>query len=282
MDTDRRLESVSLDEIEQWVSVGHYTTLSEAYDHGLVILAMGEACRVTQGEPPEGYVLQAEAAVKSKIVAELEAYQLEILVPLTDINGFRYSNGLVISSLWVLIVSTIYLLQDTHPTWVARCVSSSIGFMGKGEWWRPFTALFLHADVSHLVGNLVSGLFFATLVSRWIGPWRAWPLILGSGTVGNAITSYLTYPAEFNSLGASSAVFGAVGILSGLGVAESMRNRLRLPWMKVFTPLFGGVVLLGMMGGSYSTQIDVLGHVFGFITGVLAGLITAAFSPKEN
>jgi membrane associated rhomboid family serine protease len=174
----------------------------------------------------------------------------------------------------------MFLLQNADPTLVDRAASSSRGLIGDHEWWRPFTALFLHGDFPHLAGNLLSGLFFGTLVARSIGPWLGWALILACGVIGNSLTSALTWPEPFTSIGASTAVFGALGILSGLGFATLLRARHRLPWAKLTAPLVAGIILLGWLGGGApGGNTDVLGHIFGFASGLGAGLLISGLSP---
>ena len=123
---------------------------------------------------------------------------------------------------------------------------------------------------------------FATLVAKMIGPLLGWALILGCGTLGNIFTSRLTYPEPFISLGASTAVFAALGILSGLGVAETLRDHARLPWLRISAPFLAGLILLGWLGGgSGGGNSDVLGHVFGFSSGLVAGVAAGALEGKR-
>ncbi|MEN9975239.1 MAG: hypothetical protein RLZZ282_1245, partial [Verrucomicrobiota bacterium] len=175
------------------------------------------------------------------------------------------------------------LWQSEHPAFVAWGASSSTGFIGAHQWWRPFTALFLHADFGHLIGNLLSGLLFGTLVARSIGPLRAWGLILVCGTLGNALTSAITYPEPFVSIGASTAVFGALSILSGIGFASMLRVQMSLPWAKITAPLVAGIILLGWLGGgSHGGNTDVLGHLGGFAAGLIAGLLIGLLTPATG
>ena len=271
---------------ENWVQVGHYPTLQDAYDHGLVILAMGEACQVTAATTPGEYDLQAEALPAVKIAGELDAYGQEMALPIEPSPAAgewaRHSPGLGFCAIWVIALMAGFYWQGQDSTLVERAASSSVGLIGRGEWWRPFTALFLHADLGHLVGNLASGIVFATLVAKMIGPLLGWALILGCGTLGNILTSRLTYPEAFISLGASTAVFAALGILSGLGVAETLRNHARLPWLRISAPFLAGLILLGWLGGgSGGGNTDVLGHVFGFSSGLVAGVAAGALEGKR-
>lgn len=271
---------------EEWVHVGRYQTLDQAYDHGLVILAMGEACRVTEAETPGEYELQAEPHPAPRISEELDAYGLEIAKPSAPAwsgkEWARHPAGWGLTGLWVLVLLAVFYWQDVDHKLADRAASSSVGLIARGEWWRPFTALFLHANLSHLVGNLAGGVIFAGLVSRSVGPALGWLLILGCGTLGNTLVSRLTYPEPFVSLGASTAVFAALGILCGTGVAEIFYERVRSPWMRIFAPLFAGLVILGWLGGGNDGNTDVLGHVFGFGSGVMAGIATGAFEAKRN
>ena len=271
---------------EEWVQVGHYPSLEQAYDHGLVILAMGEACRVAETAVPGEFDLQAEALPAGKISDELDAYGQEMAMPVERPvaagEWARHSPGLGFCAVWVITLMAVFYWQGQDSTLVERAASSSVGLINRGEWWRPFTALFLHADLGHLVGNLASGIVFATLVAKMIGPLLGWALILGCGTLGNILTSRLTYPEPFISLGASTAVFAALGILSGLGVAETLRDHARLPWMRISAPFLAGLILLGWLGGgSGGGNTDVLGHVFGFGSGLVAGVAAGALEGKR-
>ncbi len=271
---------------EDWVQVGHYPSLEQAYDHGLVILAMGEACRVAEAAVPGEFELHAEVLPAEKVSAELEAYGEEtaqaVVRPASTGDWARHSPGWGFCAVWVLSLMTVFYWQGQDATLVERAASSSVELIARGEWWRPFTALFLHADLGHLVGNLASGIVFATLVARLIGPLLGWGLILGCGTLGNIVTSRLTYPEAFTSLGASTAVFAALGILSGLGGAETLRDRARLPWVRISAPFLAGLILLGWLGGGgqNGANTDVLGHVFGFGSGLVAGVAAGAVEGK--
>ncbi|NQX00084.1 rhomboid family intramembrane serine protease [bacterium] len=270
---------------ENWVRVGHYPSLAEAYDHGLVVLAMGEACRVAETAEPGEYELQAEPIAASRVSAELEIYGREIALPVrkfaVENDWTRHSPGWIFCGIWVLVLIAVFIRQGEDPRLVDRAASSSLGLIGRGEWWRPFTGLFLHGDVGHLLGNLVSGTIFAALVARMVGPLLGWTLILACGALGNTLTSVLTYPQPFVSIGASTAVFAALGILSGVGIAETLRERTRLPWLRILAPVLAGIILLGWLGGGHQANTDVLGHVFGFSSGLAAGTLVGALETKR-
>ena len=270
---------------EELIEVGKFPSLDQAHEHGLVILAMRQPCWVVAAESPGEYVLYAEPEAAAAVAQELRIYDREQAQAVAAPVGgggevFRFAPGWGVYGCWLLAMVLTFVWQGVDPSLVGRAASSSIGLLDHGEWWRPFTGLFMHADVGHLLGNLLSGLFFGTLVARSIGPLRAWTLILLCGAGGNFLTSLLTYPESFVSIGASTAVFGALGILSGLGFSTMLRARYRLPWAKISAPLVAGIVLLGWLGGgSHGGNTDVLGHVLGFACGLTAGLLIGLLTP---
>lgn len=263
---------------ENWVDIARFPSLDEAQENALVALAMGESIRVENGVVPGEFDLQAEAAAAPRISNELREYAAEadarVLPKILPSNWAKHPAGWFYVLIWTSALVFIFKMQTEDRSLSDRFASSSIALIGKGEWWRPFTALFLHGDGPHLIGNLASGTVFGILVAKSIGPLKGWLMILLAGTLGNALTSAVTYPEPFVSLGASTAVFGALGILSGIGLVENCREEVRMPYVRVLAPLLAGMVLLGLLGGANPGEgIDVFGHVFGFSAGILAGMV---------
>lgn len=267
-------EPQQTDDGEQWVKVGNYPSLAQAYDDGLVILAMGESCRVEEADESGKFNLHAEPEPAAKIVRELDSYHQEAAEAAAHPAGTdrpHHSAGWNLAAVWILALLAVFYWQGNDPTLTDRGASSTLEIFDRGEWWRPFTALFLHADIPHLAGNLFGGAVLAALVSKSIGPWRAWPQILACGAAANFLNAWLQYPGPFSSIGASTAVFAALGLLSGLGTAELWRDRSRLAWVRIFAPVLAGIILLGWLGTGGSDRTDVMGHMLGFGTGLAAG-----------
>jgi rhomboid protease GluP len=267
---------------EDLARVGVYASAAEAHEHGLVILAMRKPCWVLDGG--DGFGLFAETADLSAIRSEIDAYETESLMPpprrMPDDEPFRFPAGWAALAVWAVALIASFAWQLDHPSWTEWGCSSSVGLVERHEWWRPVTAMFLHSDTPHLAGNLLGGAFFGTLVARSIGSLRAWPMILATGTVGNTLTALAHWPEPFESIGASTSVFGALGILSGLGFASLLRHRLQLSPARVAAPLFGGVIVLALMGGGAPDgRTDVLGHALGFATGLAFGYLAGKLSP---
>jgi membrane associated rhomboid family serine protease len=140
-----------------------------------------------------------------------------------------------------------------------------------GQWWRAWTALTLHRDVGHLVANLGGGAWFGYLAARQLGVGTAWLLIVTGAAAANLFDACLG-PVSYRSVGASTAVFTALGLMA----AHSWRTRLHLPqrWAKRWAPLVAGVVLLGWLGTA-GEGTDVVAHALGFAMGCLLGVVAA-------
>ncbi len=138
-----------------------------------------------------------------------------------------------------------------------------------GEWWRLITALTLHANLPHLLSNLTIGGFIILCLCRELGAGLAWSLLLTSGISGNLINAYLQ-PAHHSSVGASTIVFGAVGLLAALNFIRSHTR-----WTKRWgLPLAGAMALLAALG-TEGERTDLGAHLFGCLAGLGLGIITA-------
>jgi rhomboid protease GluP len=140
--------------------------------------------------------------------------------------------------------------------------------------WRALTALTLHLDQVHLVGNLLFGIGFGVLAGRLLGPGVAWLGIVLAAGGANLLETWLA-PPDHRSVGASTAVFAALGMLSGCAFRLRISTRARLAYR--FGPLVAGLFLLALLGAG-DARVDVLGHVLGFAAGILAGALLAARS----
>jgi membrane associated rhomboid family serine protease len=138
----------------------------------------------------------------------------------------------------------------------------------RGEWWQAVTALTLHSDWLHLLSNLTIGGVFIVLLCRELGSGLAWSLLLGSGILGNLFNAVVR-STPHHSLGASTAVFGTVGILAALSTVR-YRSFFGQRW---FLPLAAGVALLAVLG-TEGEHTDVAAHLFGFCAGLLLGVVT--------
>jgi len=153
------------------------------------------------------------------------------------------------------------------------------------EPWRMITALTLHSDGSHIFGNAVSGSIFGAMLSRRIGPGAALLGFVLAGAFGNAFNALHHLPGGHYSIGASTAVFGAIGILAGIETVRVMSRRSRAHtavitrrrrYLDIVAPLVGGLTLLGTLGAG-GGNTDVWAHGYGFLAGAGLGVLAGVW-----
>ena len=163
---------------------------------------------------------------------------------------------------------------DGNP-WFERGANDARLVVEDRELWRVVTALTLHSDAAHVLGNAFSCAVFATLLMRRYGAGVGGVLLLLSGALGNWLSSEWQ-EAHYRSVGASTALFGAIGALAATELVR--RRALRLRQDRVWLPLAGGVGLVAMLGTGKGS--DLSAHVFGLAAGALWGFAAASALPR--
>lgn len=200
----------------------------------------------------------------------------------------RHSTGETKFIPYVFIALALFFLV-TGPVsggshWFARGTSVT-ELVLHAQPWRAVTALTLHADAAHVLGNVVSGAIFASAVASRLGTGGAILGTLASGTLGN-VANAIWHQSQGNpghaSIGASTAVFGAVGLLAAtqLAVDRSASAGKVRPWTETLSPVVGGLALLGALGASPNSDLGA--HLFGFLSGGLFGLPAALYLRIKN
>lgn len=131
-----------------------------------------------------------------------------------------------------------------------------------GEWFRLFTASFLHVGLLHIAFNLFFISIFGGLVERLVGPWRFLVIYLASSAIGAAVASGF----DPLSAGASTGAFGLLGALGGL----QLRFGNRLP-IGFRLDASNWVVLIGLNAALplLYPGISWSGHLGGLVGGAL-------------
>ncbi|PTY03705.1 hypothetical protein DB347_20960 [Opitutaceae bacterium EW11] len=258
---------------EEFALAGVYSSERDGALHGLVVLAMGLPYWLEFSE--SGWKLLVEARYATAVGQQLALFDRESVgwPPLPPADSEAVAHRPVLGPLlWCLCLIGIYQLQLRSSAAI-----ESLGLLDArrvfehGEIWRPFTALFLHADIAHLTGNLVCGFFVLSSVQAAFGRARGWLFFFAAATAGNFLVAASSLFASHRSLGASTAVFGGLGLLTGRAVRSALGSVVSGRWRPVALPLGAGATLLGLFGAG-EPQTDVLAHAAGFLCGVLLGL----------
>jgi rhomboid protease GluP len=242
---------------------------AEAEQLALVLAAVGIGCTLVPGSDGVGLEVAWHDAERAR--QQLAAYEQENAPePQPVRERWTAGHGLTAALAYAAII-LFFFGAERRGAWALDWITlgaADAGLIRAGQWWRTVTALTLHADHEHLFGNLIAGIAFGTLAAQLFGAGLAWLAILLTGIVGNALDAFLQAP-DHAAVGASTALFGALGIVSGY-----TRLRRKVPWrggIRRWAPLSAGVLLLVYLGFA-GERTDVGAHVAGFVVGGLLGL----------
>ncbi len=252
---DSRLPARSRAEAESWSLV----LAAEGIAHGLI---------ASEGQ----YSVAVDAADAARAQALIARWERENEPPPAlppESNPDRPTNA----GIWLALALAGFFLatgpwSDTSEYF--RRGSADARRILHGELWRTVTALSLHSDFAHVLGNAFSCAVFGTLLMRRYGVGLGAWLLLGSGALGNLLTA-LWRQSGYRSVGASTALFGAIGALAATELVR--RRRLQLGWNQAWLPIAGGIALLAMLGTGRGS--DFTAHVMGLGAGFALALLTA-------
>jgi membrane associated rhomboid family serine protease len=137
--------------------------------------------------------------------------------------------------------------------------------VANGDWWRLFTAAFLHANLLHIGLNMLALGWFGVPVERYLGHARFLGLYIVSGLAGSAGALIATPTAL--TVGASGAVFGILGALLIIEYQETGRL-VGQAFILIAINLYLSFTISGISAG---------GHIGGLIGGILATLAMSRF-----
>jgi len=245
---------------------------ARAEEWAVVLAALDVPCGLR--EEPDGWTVLVAPADAVTALDALESYERENAAERSEAPAAPAPpRPVTFAGIYVaLVLLAIFALsgaQQGRSAWFARG-SADAGRIVAGQWWRAVTALTLHTDAPHVLGNAIAAGLLVSVVCQALGLGVGLWLVLLAGTAGNLMTAVVQRD-HFVSVGASTAIFGAIGILAALRVVTPERVRLgaRRPWVI----LAATVVLLVVF--SAGPNVDVLAHLFGLLAGLAAGFLGA-------
>lgn len=240
----------------------------QALDWSLALISQGIESTLDHSDDA-GWGLFVEEADNDRALAVIRQYRTENLHwPWRQ----RIDSQILfdwLSLLWVLLIGLFYWLDGRVDLAGAGLMDSAA--VSHGEWWRLFTAMFLHADAAHLTANAVFGLVLLGLAMGRYGTGIGLFASFLAGAGGN-VTTWLVYP-DHRTLGASGMVMGSLGLLAAQTLWFSRRNPPPLKYL--LSGVIAGGLLFVFLGTSPGT--DVLAHLGGFLSGLLLGCMLRLF-----
>jgi rhomboid protease GluP len=172
---------------------------------------------------------------------------------------------------WVLLVLNIAIFIVPEVLGLSRFVldlgDKDNAAILAGQYYRFVTAMFLHANFTHIGFNAFALYSLGLDVERFYGTPRFLAIYFLAG-LGGSLASYALSPND--SVGASGAIFGLIGAL-GAFFYRSRRLFGEMSRQQLGSLIFVTLINLGI--GFTTPQIDNFAHLGGLFVGGVAGLL---------
>lgn len=246
---------------------------TRAGDWALVLAAAGIAYLLVEREG--AFVLLVAPADAPAATAALDAYDAEGAprplppAPDTGPSALGLAMGIALAAVFLFTGAV-----GPGSRWF-RAGAADAAAIFQGQVWRAVTALTLHADLLHLVGNVIAAAIFGSAVGRWLGGGAGLFAITACAVAANLLTA-AAHRTDFVSIGASTATFAALGLMAGMQVVRRLRGESRR--LYAWVPLGAGLGLYAMLG--VGAGADTYAHLFGLGTGAALGTLLALLNVR--
>lgn len=254
-----------------WVSVFDSSNRQACNDRALVLTSLDIPHEILVGE--RRYTIVVPPGLSQKAGYEIWQYDKENQPPKRRQRRPvpKFQNAVPGTAGYIVVVCVVAWLAGDgvfNRDWLsAGRVDGEL--IRQGEWWRTVTALTLHSDFGHLAGNIGFGALFGLLAGRLLGSGLTWLCVLVASGFGNAVNTLLL-ASSHRSIGASTAVFAALGLVAGFVWRARLMAQDR--WSYRLGPIVGGIALLAYTGtGDENTDIGA--HLAGFVCGFSLGML---------
>ena len=256
-----------MNNLEYWSAVSSHQHRSQALEESLVLTAVNIDNELRNDG--NRWLVMVNQAQLEDAKTQLKDFHLE-----NTPSAEKAVEAVVVDNGWLGVLgflAVIWLMPTLEALTSAQLLQSGAltheGII-EGEWYRAITALTLHGDIAHIVANSFFGALFGLFVGRHMGSGFGWLVVLICAAAAN-LANGLLLGENYRSIGSSTACFAALGLIPAFSWRSGYFKGTG--WKKGFAPIFGAIAMFAFTGVSDQANTDVMAHILGFLSGLLAG-----------
>ena len=188
-----------------------------------------------------------------------------------ELSRYKITYSLIIINILVYLISS-FASKDIVDMDMRALVDMGALFgpytVLESQWWRLFSAMFLHGGITHLLMNMFSLYLIGRTAENYFDMKSYISIYLFSGLIGGLVSLYV-HPVSVG-VGASGAIFGVFGALAGFFLAhrEKIASHTKA-FMKDFVIIMG----INLVIGFSIESVDVSAHIGGLLIGFIGGFM---------
>lgn len=176
---------------------------------------------------------------------------------------------------WMILINiTVYIAILINPSLIYYLWSYNLLYNSPVEIWRFVTPVFTHAQLWHLVTNLLSLIYLGSLVEKYLTKTEYLFVYLGTGIISEIATTiaYSLFRPETIGFGASGAIYGLMGFIITT-VVDDKKDRLKVLIVVIVSAI--GVNL-------FIPNVGNVAHFAGLISGLVFGFIFTKYCEHKK
>lgn len=200
-------------------------------------------------------------------------------------RGINLSVTFYLIAINVVIFFVSLIIMYNNPDLIKYFAIQPLAILQLKNLWTIITSIFMHANLTHLLVNMISLMFIGNFVERIIGRKRYLVFYLLSGIIAGLFFVFISLALQSNleiyAVGASGALFALGGLLAILTPKLRVLVFFIIPmpmWLAMIF-LLGILWLLSITAG---LPIGNLAHLGGLLCGLVYGIYLRKKFPTKT
>lgn len=169
----------------------------------------------------------------------------------------------------IILTAGCSLIGFRDPGFRERFIFSPLEVLAGRQYYRLVTSAFLHADLNHLLTNMISLFLFGRVLEEFVGPWQFLLIYFASIIGGDLLSLWLHRHHEYRSLGASGGVCGVIFGFIAMFPTGTIYSHFIIPipaWAYGILFLIGSFIALRRQADNIGHDAHIGGAVIGLWT----------------